>query len=213
MNGVGRITENKWMRRLRSDLRFVLDLILRSDLRFGPAQNEHLVVRTDGHWPLRASGSCSPLARLAREGENICRASGQCRGLMLMYANWVSFTLSCVLWRQPWHSWPWLFLILTLSPMTLPYIPLTPHRSGSCWRRPVNWPFRSNATLSRSWATRRRTCGSTALWPRSSARLTCASTAWSRASCCTTSARRSASSSAPWCRTSRIPSCRWDAFL
>ena len=53
MNGVGRITENKWMRRLRSDLRIVLDLILRSDLRFGPAQNKHLVVRTDGqcHWP------------------------------------------------------------------------------------------------------------------------------------------------------------------
>ena len=48
-----RITENKWMQRLRSDLRFVLDLILRSDLRFGPAQNEHLVVRTDGHWPGR----------------------------------------------------------------------------------------------------------------------------------------------------------------
>ena len=53
MNGVGRITENKWMRRLRSDLRIVLDLILRSDLRFGPAQNKHLVVRTDGHWPER----------------------------------------------------------------------------------------------------------------------------------------------------------------
>ena len=60
MNGVGRITENKWMRRLRSDLRVVLDLILRSDLRFGPAQNEHLVVRTDGHWPFRASGLLEP---------------------------------------------------------------------------------------------------------------------------------------------------------
>ena len=69
MNGVGRITENKWMRRLRSDLRIVLDLILRSDLRFGPAQNEHLVVRTD-------SGLLEPLARLAKEGEKICRASG-----------------------------------------------------------------------------------------------------------------------------------------
>ena len=76
MNGVGRITENKWMRRLRSDLRIVLDLILRSDLRFGPAQNEHLVVRTDGHWPFRASGLLEPLARLAKEGEKICRASG-----------------------------------------------------------------------------------------------------------------------------------------
>ena len=89
MNGVGRITENKWMRRLRSDLRIVLDLILRSDLRFGPAQNEHLVVRTDGHWPFRASGLLEPLARLAKEGEKTCRASGpagqrasgQCRGL------------------------------------------------------------------------------------------------------------------------------------
>ena len=81
MNGVGRITENKWMRRLRSDLRIVLDLILRSDLRFGPAQNKHLVVRTDGHWPFRASGLLEPLARLAKEGEKICRASGQCRGL------------------------------------------------------------------------------------------------------------------------------------
>ena len=81
MNGVGRITENKWMRRLRSDLRIILDLILRSDLRFGPAQNEYLVVRTDGHWPFRASGLLEPLARLAKEGENICRASGQCRGL------------------------------------------------------------------------------------------------------------------------------------
>ena len=76
MNGVGRITENKWMRRLRSDLCIVLDLILRSDLRFGPAQNEHLVVRTDGHWPFRASGLLEPLARLAKEGEKICRASG-----------------------------------------------------------------------------------------------------------------------------------------
>ena len=76
MNGVGRITENKWMRRLRSDLRIVLDLILRSDLRFGPAQNKHLVVRTDGHWPFRASGLLEPLARLAKEGEQICRASG-----------------------------------------------------------------------------------------------------------------------------------------
>ena len=76
MNGVGRITENKWMRRLRSDLRIVLDLILRSDLRFGPAQNKHLVVRTDGHWPFRASGLLEPLARLAKEGEKICRASG-----------------------------------------------------------------------------------------------------------------------------------------
>ena len=76
MNGVGRITENKWMRRLRSDLRIVLDLILRSDLRFGPAQNEHLVVRTDGHWPFRASGLLEPLARLAKEGEKTCRASG-----------------------------------------------------------------------------------------------------------------------------------------
>ena len=76
MNGVGRITENKWMRRLRSDLRIVLDLILRSDLRFGLAQNEHLVVRTDGHWPFRASGLLEPLARLAKEGEHICRASG-----------------------------------------------------------------------------------------------------------------------------------------
>ena len=77
MNGVGRITENKWMRRLRSDLRIVLDLILRSDLRFGPAQNKHLVVRTDGHWPFRASGLLGPLARLAKEGEKICLASGQ----------------------------------------------------------------------------------------------------------------------------------------
>ena len=85
MNGVGRITENKWMRRLRSDLRIVLDLILRSDLRFGPAQNKHLVVRTDGHWPFRASGLLEPLARLAKEGEKICRASGQCRGLVLYY--------------------------------------------------------------------------------------------------------------------------------
>ena len=76
MNGVGRITENKWMRRLRSDLRIVLDLILRSDLRFGPAQNKHLVVRTDGHWPFRASGLLEPLARLAKEGEKSCRASG-----------------------------------------------------------------------------------------------------------------------------------------
>ena len=76
MNGVDRITENKWMRRLRSDLRIVLDLILRSDLRFGPAQNKHLVVRTDGHWPFRASGLLEPLARLAKEGEKICRASG-----------------------------------------------------------------------------------------------------------------------------------------
>ena len=76
MNGVGRITENKWMRRLRSDLRIVLDLILRSDLRFGPAQNKHLVVRTDGHWPFRASGLLEPLARLAKEGEKIGRASG-----------------------------------------------------------------------------------------------------------------------------------------
>ena len=76
MNGVGRITENKWMRRLRSDLRIVLDLILRSDLRFGPAQNKHLVVRTDGHWPFRASGLLEPLARLAKEGEKICRSSG-----------------------------------------------------------------------------------------------------------------------------------------
>ena len=87
MNGVGRITENKWMRRLRSDLRIVLDLILSSDLRFGPAQNEHLVVRTDGHWPFRASGLLEPLARLAKEGEKTCRASGPavndnvCRGL------------------------------------------------------------------------------------------------------------------------------------
>ena len=54
----------------------VLDLILRSDLRFGPAQNKHLVVRTDGHWPFRASGLLEPLARLAKEGEKICRASG-----------------------------------------------------------------------------------------------------------------------------------------
>ena len=76
MNGVGRITENEWMRRLRYDLRIVLDLILRSDLRFGPAQNNHLVVRTDGHWPFRASGLLEPLARLAKEGEKICRASG-----------------------------------------------------------------------------------------------------------------------------------------
>ena len=76
MNGVGRITETKWMRRLRSDLRIVLDLILRSDLCFGPAQNKHLVVRTDGHWPFRASGLLGPLARLAKEGEKICRASG-----------------------------------------------------------------------------------------------------------------------------------------
>ena len=75
MNRVGRITENKWMRRLRSDLRIVLDLILRSDLRFGPAQNKHLVVRTDGHWPFRASGLLGRLARLAKEGEKICRAS------------------------------------------------------------------------------------------------------------------------------------------
>ena len=85
MNGVGRITENKWMRRLRSDLRIVLDLILRSDLRFGPAQNEHLVVRTDGHWPFRASGLLEPLARLAKEGEKICWASGQCRGLPIIH--------------------------------------------------------------------------------------------------------------------------------
>ena len=76
MNGVGRITENKWMRRLRSDLRIVLDLIIRSDLRFGPAQNKHLVVRTDGHWPFRASGLLEPLARLAKEGEKSCRPSG-----------------------------------------------------------------------------------------------------------------------------------------
>ena len=76
MNGVDRITENKWMRRLRSDLRIVLDLILRSDLRFGPAQNKHLVVRTDGHWPFRACGLLEPLARLAKEGEKIGRASG-----------------------------------------------------------------------------------------------------------------------------------------
>ena len=62
--------------RKQMDLRIVLDLILRSDLRFGPAQNEHLVVRTDGHWPFRASGLLEPLARLAKEGENICRASG-----------------------------------------------------------------------------------------------------------------------------------------
>ena len=100
MNGVGRITENKWMRRLRSDLRIVLDLILRSDLRFGPAQNKHLVVRTNGHWPFRASGLLGPLAWLAKEGEQICRASGpagqrasgQCRGLFGIDCNISTFS-------------------------------------------------------------------------------------------------------------------------
>ena len=49
---------------------------LGSDLNFGPVQNEHLVVRTYDHWPLRASGFLGPLARLAPRVKNTRRASG-----------------------------------------------------------------------------------------------------------------------------------------
>ena len=106
MNGVGRITENKWMRRLRSDSRIVLDLILRSDLRFGPAQNEHLVVRTDGHWPFRASGLLEPLARLAKEGGKTCRASGPAVNVEA----WAMVETSIVVKQKYSHTFPTLML-------------------------------------------------------------------------------------------------------
>ena len=52
------------------------DMISGSDLCFGPVQNEPLVVRTYGHWPLRASGLLDLLARLANRVKKSRRASG-----------------------------------------------------------------------------------------------------------------------------------------
>ena len=62
--------QNKWRRRLRSDLRF------------GPVQNEHLVVRTYDRWPLRASGVLDPLVRLAR------RVKKKPAGPAALYCGW-----------------------------------------------------------------------------------------------------------------------------